>query len=320
MSSRLNRLFSMAGIDPIRERLEKSFEEKGSSFYPDEPFRLVHGYGEDSSPLCHINIDYYQKMLLIAVFDKSVYPDLLLLEEILTEMFPGVPRLIQDRSVRPFLWLKKEGRVPSEIWVSQGGLDFVVNPMRGQNAGFFIDMRKGRELIRSLGCKRVLNLFSYTCSLSVAAAAGGAEKVVNIDMNKGSLSIGKRNHGINRSRFEGDVKLIFLPHDIFKSWGKLKKEGPYDLIIADPPPNQKGSFTLSRDYPRLLGRLPAMLEQEGQILLSLNSPEWNWEDFEDMVGREFSEEYAWERIDPPHDFLPREKGRGLKLLHIRRNT
>ena len=88
-------------------------------------------------------------------------------------------------------------------------------------------MRLGRQWVqeRSQG-KRVLNLFAYTCGFSVAAKAGGANQVVNVDMAKGALSRGRDNHRLN----EHDMSdVTFMGYDIFRSWGKITKYGPYDL-------------------------------------------------------------------------------------------
>ena len=94
-------------------------------------------------------------------------------------------------------------------------------------------MRHGRRLIREIGRgKRVLNLFAYTCSLSVAALAGGASRVVNLDLSKTALRTGRQNHITNQI---DPRKAVFLPFDVMKSFGRLKREGPFDLVIVDPP-------------------------------------------------------------------------------------
>lgn len=94
-------------------------------------------------------------------------------------------------------------------------------------------MRYGRKwVLENSKNKRVLNLFAYTCGFSVSAIAGNAQSVVNLDMAKAALSKGRVNHQLN----EHDLRKVrFLGYDLFKSWGKVKKFGPYDLIIIDPP-------------------------------------------------------------------------------------
>src|SRR5690606_8667359 len=156
------------------------------------------------------------------------------------------------------------GEVPQEWLITENGLRYKLDLGIKQNNGLFLDMRYGRRWIQEQARgKRVLNLFAYTCGFSVAAIAGGAEHVVNLDMAKAALSRGRENHRLN----EHDLRRVsFLGHELFKSWGKVKKTGPYDLIVIDPPSFQKGSFALTRDYQKILRRLPELLGERGTVL------------------------------------------------------
>jgi len=89
-----------------------------------------------------------------------------------------------------------------------------------------------------------------------------------VDMASGALATGRTNHELNGVK----AGARFLAHDIFNSWGKLTREGPYDLVICDPPSFQKGSFVATKDYARLAKRLPALLAPGGAALLCLNTP------------------------------------------------
>ncbi len=292
---------------------------------PAEPVRLLFGRGGRAPGFEDINIDFFPPLIYAALYRMYSEDEIIQLEKVLNGMFPGCPVLVQDRSVRPAEFRNCTEEIPQELTVTEGGLNFLIHPLRGQNPGFFSDMRSARRYIRELivqdvssgsGEFNVLNLFSYTCALSVAALAAGAAKVVNIDKNSRSLEIGKRNHSMNSEVFPDGKgsKAVFLPHDIFKSFGKLGKEGPYSLIIADPPPTQMGSFMTMKDYPRLLKRLPGMLAPGGRILLSHNSPGWGWDDFEAMVSENLEGCQILSRLEPPPDFAPAEAGRGLKIL------
>ena len=81
-------------------------------------------------------------------------------------------------------WLSGE---PLETWdIVENGLRFRLDLGRNQNTGLFLDMRLGRRWVQEQAAgRRVLNLFAYTCGFSVAAIAGGASQVVNLDMARG---------------------------------------------------------------------------------------------------------------------------------------
>ena len=61
------------------------------------------------------------------------------------------------------------------------------------------------------------------------------------------------------SGFSRAARASFLTHDIFSTWGKITRSGPYGLVIVDPPSYQKGSFVATKDYARLMRRLPDLL-------------------------------------------------------------
>jgi len=143
--------------------------------------------------------------------------------------------------------------------------------LRGQNHGLFLDMAEGRRWVRDHAAARstdryglkVLNLFAYTCAFSVGALQAGARHVVNVDMSHGAIGVGQQNHQLNGIT----TGAAFLPHDIFSSWGKITRGGPYGLVIVDPPSYQKGSFVATKDYARLMRRLPDLLAPGGHALL-----------------------------------------------------
>jgi 23S rRNA (cytosine1962-C5)-methyltransferase len=189
-----------------------------------------------------------------------------------------------------------------------------VHLLRGQNHGLFLDMAEGRRWLREqAGGAKVLNLFAYTCAFSVAALQGGARSVLNVDMASGALATGQQNHALNG--LSGRAR--FLPHDIFKTWGKLTRGGPYDIVVVDPPSYQKGSFVASKDYARLLRRLPDLLAPEGQAMLCLNAPELG-SDFLHGLVREVAPELVFEqRLPNPAAFADVDPERALKVLVYR---
>lgn len=210
------------------------------------------------------------------------------------------------------------GTIPDpHIVTEHNGEDkYLVHLMKGQNHGLFLDMANGRTWLREKCQNRhissVLNLFAYTCAFSVAALNGGADKVINVDMSRGALKIGQRNHELNGIT---GSKASFLSHDIFKTWGKLKKFGPFDCIVVDPPSYQKGSFVAKKDYGKVIRRLPSLLNEDGFALLCLNAPELTSEYLLDTVKEECGTELSFlERLENPFAFASAYPERALKVL------
>ena len=156
---------------------------------------------------------------------------------------------------------------------------------------------------------RVLNLFAYTCAFSVAALQGGAAHVVNIDMARGAIATGQQNHQLNG--LHGGA--VFLAHDIFHSWSKITRAGPYELVIVDPPSYQKGSFVATKDYARLLRRLPDLLSDGGHALLCLNAPELSMGFLRGLVDEHAPALRFMERVPNPAVFADVDDDRALKV-------
>jgi len=229
------------------------------------------------------------------------------------------------------------GTVPNPHVITENGMKFLVRLDIAKNHGIFLDMANGRKWIRQRSENAVvLNLFSYTCGFSVAALLGGAETVVNMDMAKGALKTGQRNHELNGVGGSGGTDAgtaRFLAHDIFKSWGKIKKlgaqqsanneHGGYDFIVVDPPSFQKSSFVAKKDYGKIIRRLPDLLsrnddhDHQGQVLLCLNAPELDTKWLQDIVSEEAPELIFVERLENPSSFACADPERGLKVLVYR---
>jgi 23S rRNA (cytosine1962-C5)-methyltransferase len=204
------------------------------------------------------------------------------------------------------------GSVPEPHVVTEQGARYIVHVMRGQNHGLFLDMANGRAWLKNHAKhENVLNLFAYTCAFSVVALQGGAAQVVNLDMSQGALAIGQQNHRLN----ELPAKARFLGHDIFKTWGKISKMGPYGVIVIDPPSYQKGSFIATKDYIKLIRRLPDLLEPQGHVLLCLNAPELDTQFLHAQVAEAAPTLRFVERLANPAAFVDIDPEKSLKVLH-----
>ncbi|WP_318514687.1 class I SAM-dependent methyltransferase [Photobacterium leiognathi] len=291
---------------------------------PTEVRRLFHGRGRCWQGLEQITVDWLQGQVLVSLF-KEPSP------EFLAELTILLNKLIEtaewQNSGATSLLLQHRDRLGSPmdvIWgetseyqdVIESGLVYKLDLGRKQNNGLFLDMRFGRDWVREQAeGKRVLNLFAYTCGFSVAAIAGGAEHVVNLDMAKAALNRGRDNHHLNKHDLK---KVSFLGHELFKSWGKVRKYGPYDLIIIDPPSFQKGSFALTKDYQKILRRLPELLTGNGTVLACVNDPSITSDFLIEGMAAEAPELVFEKRLDNPPEFKDIEPEGGLKALVFQR--
>lgn len=210
------------------------------------------------------------------------------------------------------------GSVPDPHVVTENGCKFRVHVLKGQNHGLFLDMSEGRawvrEWVRAYPATqprlKVLNLFAYTCAFSVVALQAGAKHVVNVDMSHGAMAIGQQNHALN----DISTGASFLAHDIFKTWGKITRGGPYGLVIVDPPSYQKGSFIATKDYAKLMRRLPELLAPGGFALLCLNAPELGLSFLQDQMKELAPELHFVQRVANPAVFDDVSPERSLKVL------
>jgi 23S rRNA G2069 N7-methylase RlmK/C1962 C5-methylase RlmI len=208
--------------------------------------------------------------------------------------------------------------------ISEGGLRFRVNLSDYLDTGLFLDQRKTRGLARDISAgKRVLNLFCYTASFSVYAAAGGARSVDSVDLSNTYLDWAQTNFALNnlealrvspeallgdqarlpRWRLIRDDALRFLANAAPLRW---------DLIILDPPAfsnskNMAGFLDLKRDRRSLAAQCLALLSPGGQLIFNAKNLALNPQDFpgttlEDIRETLRDEDFAGKRLPVVYRF------------------
>jgi 23S rRNA (cytosine1962-C5)-methyltransferase len=296
-----------------------------SMAHPQEAQRVFHGRGGLHPGCEHWALDAFPPCWLVTSFRQATDAELGAIHQALSQRWQV---LAPDQPLNWVYQCRQEGQtetrlmagcVPEPHTVSESGARFLVHLLKGQNHGLFLDMAAGRQWVRARAAAqpglKVLNLFAYTCAFSVVALQGGAQRVVNIDMASGALAIGQRNHAINHLKGAS-----FLAHDVFKSWGKLTRTGPYDLVIADPPSHQKGSFVAEKDYAKLMRRLPDLLRPQGHALLCLNSPKLGPGFLQDAMQSEAPTLVFQQRLPNPAAFADASDERSLKVLIYQAET
>ena len=296
-------------IEKLKEIILENLKDKSP-----EMKRVFHGRGNFYDDYNYLVIDSLNDILLATLFQEipqDIEKQIInVLEEVYEEKhFKSL--VLQRRYKKDNLNEVLKGIVPKDSIAIENALKYKIN-FSNQNIGIFADMKAGREYIQSI-CKdkNILNLFSYTCAFSVAAISSGASKVVNVDMVKGALTTGRENHHLNNL----DTKKVkFMPYDILKSWSRIKKEGPYDIIIIDPPTLQKGSFEATKDYEKIIKRLDQLANEKCVVLACLNAPEIPSAFIKDIF-KEFASDFVFEkRLENPETFVVIDDEKALKNL------
>lgn len=161
---------------------------------------------------------------------------------------------------------------PSPLAVREGATTILTELGDGLSTGLFIDQRDNRAKIAELSAgKQVLNLFSYTCSFSVAAALGGATKVTSVDLSGRALERGKLNFGASGLEAE---RHEFVQTDAVRFVrGAVKHGRRFDVIVLDPPSFAtvgKATFRFERDIAALMADCLRLLTPGGVLLCVTN--------------------------------------------------
>ena len=191
---------------------------------------------------------------------------------------------------------------PEPGWVHEMGQTFRIDAHhRGQDPQLFLDLRCARRYLRhnSQGA-RVLNLFSYTCASGIAAEAGGASQVLNVDFSRSALERGRLNAETNEC-----VKQEFICDEVYPViWQMAGRKLParahkrpatrrfspqkFDLVILDPPARAKGFFgavDVKNDYQSLFKPCLELLAPQGRVVACNNLANVPEADFREQLQR-----------------------------------
>lgn len=214
---------------------------------------------------------------------------------------------------------------PDTIDVLEHGMKMEVDLARGQKTGAFLDQRENRRRVRerSNGAKKVLNLYSYSGGFSLAAALGGAERTVSVDIAPKAHASAQRSfrkNGLDPSAH------AFVTADVFAFLeGAAKSKERFDRIICDPPsfaPNERAKKTALAAYSKLHKACASLLAEGGMFAAASCSSHISAEDFlttltDEVLGR--SDLSVREVYGPPEDHpspATFPEGRYLKFIWL----
>ncbi len=242
-------------------------------------YRMVNG---ESDGFPGMVVDRYDDTLVIKVYTSAWFPYLQMLVSLLREESGSCQRVLLKLSrhvVRVSEGSFKDnqmlfGAAPAgPVRFKENGLLFEADLLHGQKTGFFLDQRENRQQVREQAQGRsVLNVFSYTGAFSVYARAGGAESVLEIDVNTQAQAAALKNWELNCGAREIQAnRFRQVQGDAFEQLASLNRQGEqFDLVILDPPAfasRKQNKANALQAYLRL-ARAGAKCTREGGLLVA----------------------------------------------------
>jgi 23S rRNA (cytosine1962-C5)-methyltransferase len=194
--------------------------------------------------------------------------------------------------------------------VKEGDLSFEVNLSDYLDTGLFLDHRQTRAMVRGEAeGKRMLNLFCYTGSFSVYAAAGGAKETVSVDLSNTYLEWTRTNLAKNGFKDAGRHRIVRDEARAFLEHRALRGEPPFDLVVVDPPTYSRSAksetpWDIERDHAELLELVAKNLVTGGVVYFSTNFRRFHLAEerlsalytFREITNRTIPEDFRNERI------------------------
>jgi 23S rRNA (cytosine1962-C5)-methyltransferase len=264
----------------VCRHLGKQAKRKGVSCY------RVYDHDLPEFPFC---IEWYQDKLYVAEYNRRhgmtetehddwLEKSLELLTTVLEVKRENIFLRLRRRKPGRLGQYQKQGEGLREFVVEENGLRFIVNLSDYLDTGLFLDHRLTRQMVKdqSKG-KKVLNLFAYTGSFSVYAAAGDAAEVTTVDLSKTYLAWAQKNMQLNG--FSNKEKYRFLHADV-KQYLKTAPAGYFDIVVMDPPTfsnskRMEDVLDIQRDHAALINDCLATLSPGGVLFFSTNFRKFN---------------------------------------------
>ena len=157
--------------------------------------------------------------------------------------------------------------------IQETGVRYALNLTINQDTSFYLDTRYLRSwLLENMAGKTILNTFAYTGTLGIAALAGGAEQVIQVDLNRRFLDVSKISCTLNNIPLE---KMKYMVGDFYRAIGNLKKNQTLvDCAILDPPffsATDAGRVDLVYQSARLINKVKPLIAHQGWLVLVNNA-------------------------------------------------
>lgn len=276
----------------FQERFIKAKQYR-RSYYADATTTAFRLFNQEGDGFGGFTIDLYGEFVVFSWYNPFVFQ---IKETILTAFQEVFPEVRGGYEKIRFKGLDYESahlygeEAPQEFLILENGVSYQVFLNDGLMTGIFLDQHEVRgSLVEGLAAgKSLLNMFSYTAAFSVAAAMGGAVETTSVDLAKRSRELSEAHFVANGLALDAHR---FVVMDVFDYYKYAKRHDlSYDVIVLDPPSfarNKKRTFSVAKDYHRLVSEALEILNPGGTLILSTNAANVTKEKFKKQIEKGF---------------------------------
>ena len=306
------------------ETLFRQAKEKRKSYYQDELTTAFRLFNQEGDGFGGLTVDLYGDYAVFSWYNSYVYQIRKVISEAFRQVFPEV--LGTYEKIR-FKGLDYESahvygqEAPDFFTVLENGVLYQVFMNDGLMTGIFLDQHEVRgSLVDGLAMgKSLLNMFSYTAAFSVAAAMGGASQTTSVDLAKRSRELSQAHFQANGISTD-DHRFVVM--DVFEYFKYAKRKGlTYDVIVLDPPSfarNKKQTFSVAKDYHKLISQSLEILNPGGIIIASTNAANVSRQKFTEQIDKGFAGRsyQILNKYGLPADFAYNKKDESSNYLKV----
>ena len=306
------------------ETLFRQAKEKRSAYYQDDLTTAFRLFNQEGDGFGGLTVDLYGDYAVFSWYNSYVYQIRQIISEAFRQVFPEV--LGAYEKIR-FKGLDYESahvygqEAPDFFTVLENGVLYQVFMNDGLMTGIFLDQHEVRgSLVDGLAMgKSLLNMFSYTAAFSVAAAMGGASQTTSVDLAKRSRELSEAHFQANGISTD-DHRFIVM--DVFEYFKYAKrKDLTYDVIVLDPPSfarNKKQTFSVAKDYHKLISQSLETLNPGGIIIASTNAANVSRQKFTEQIDKGFAGRnyQILNKYGLPADFAYNKKDESSNYLKV----
>ncbi|HGI6108729.1 TPA: class I SAM-dependent rRNA methyltransferase [Streptococcus pneumoniae] len=306
------------------ETLFRKAKEKRNAYYQDDLTTAFRLFNQEGDGFGGLTVDLYGDYAVFSWYNSYVYQIRQTISEAFRQVFPEV--LGAYEKIR-FKGLDYESahvygqEAPDFFTVLENGVLYQVFMNDGLMTGIFLDQHEVRgSLVDGLAMgKSLLNMFSYTAAFSVAAAMGGSSQTTSVDLAKRSRELSQAHFQANGLSTD---EHRFIVMDVFEYFKYAKrKDLTYDVIVLDPPSfarNKKQTFSVAKDYHKLISQSLEILNPGGIIIASTNAANVSRQKFTEQIDKGFAGRsyQILNKYGLPADFAYNKKDESSNYLKV----